>query len=356
MKLKSAIALFTILGVLGWVLPARAQDPGTTGTIGLTSDGVNTYSGSTIVSSGTTSYAGSGELTLSGGTLLNLGTLPNTPLVSSLPKFGAAADVLQGVTVSGGYTISSGSLNVGSGLTLNESGTINLLGTSNSSTYNGLTNVGVGTLVLQGNPTIYNGSAGGTLVIANGTFSPIQAANAGTITLNLAGSSLNTTRGVLTLTGAPNLIVGSNSLQLPIGGVIFSPTVASSYHATDLGNLSDWLANESGASSAIVNSILNSGLFSRTTFSLPGFMGISPTLQNLGSLSNSLDSSSGGWALTQEFGVDTAGEIAVGATAADGTSHALLLSPVPEPASVILAGCGLAALLFARRRFNRRPR
>jgi hypothetical protein len=348
MKLRSALALFTVLGVVGWALLARAQDPGaddTTGTVTMAdpfeSGGIlSTGSGTVDLSSG--SITTSGLVNYTGGTNINVGT-------PALPKLGAAAAaVLSGITSTVGINLNNGAF---AGTTVGNLNISPIESVIETTTASGTLKIGGGSVTLSGV---------NTLTVPGQTIT-------GTLTLNPVGGILNSTGGTFTiggtLTSPPNLstifsggttiVPGSHYPFIIIGS---DPATANSYHASDLGDLSDWLAGESGLSASTIGAILNSGSQSKLIFSLSGFSSISPVSQDLADLSNLLDSSGGGWTLTQEYGVDNAGDIAVGATAVDGSSHALLLSPVPEPASVILVGCGLAALLIARRRFHYRSR
>jgi autotransporter-associated beta strand protein len=378
MKLKSAFTLFVVLGVIGWGLPVRAQDGGVveynespyglfgdgsssaTGTVTVTSlVGANWLTNPTTINSG--GVTSGGTLNLSGlnsylggqiGTLNNIGATINVDNYSVTNTLDAGTGTL---IVSGANSYTGPTIVNGGSL---QSNNINLNGTANTTS----ATVNTGSVTLSGGLTSL--STGSTLTVG------ALNASSGTINLaigaNLSGTITGSTTAILN-TGT--LKIGSNpiisSLLTPpsatLSGTtyVFPPQVftgtlnfvslpASSYHATDLGNLSDWLATESGESSAVINSVLSSGL--HVAFTLPGYISLSPSLQNLESLSNSLDSSGTGWTLTQGYEINTAGDFVVGATASDGTSHALLLSPVPEPASAVLAGFGLATLVFFVRR------
>jgi hypothetical protein len=170
-------------------------------------------------------------------------------------------------------------------------------------------------------------------------------ANNGTLNLNDSSSSSGVWNTMAT-GGALNIISASSN-----GGVLYSqPNLADAYHVIDLGNFGDWLRNEYVGSFPAVLPAQGIGEMARVNYLLRDFQAISPAYQNPVQLASLLDTSGAGWSLTAEFGVDNTGGVAVGATAIDGSSHALLLSPVPEPTGIVLAGCGFLALLLARRR------
>jgi probable HAF family extracellular repeat protein len=60
---------------------------------------------------------------------------------------------------------------------------------------------------------------------------------------------------------------------------------------------------------------------------------------------NDLIPAGSGFTLISANGINDAGQITGNGITAAGATHAFLLTPVPEPASLTLAGIGLAALL-----------
>ncbi len=67
---------------------------------------------------------------------------------------------------------------------------------------------------------------------------------------------------------------------------------------------------------------------------------------------NGLISTNSGWELNYAQDVNESGQI-VGYGSLDGNFHAYLLTPIPEPSAVALAGIGTAALVFSRWRRRR---
>jgi hypothetical protein len=346
------------------------------------------------VDSGDVSSAVGGEFNISAGLIASDNTVDSSgTLVIAGPRFDSTppSGVESGTLISGSINTFTGSITTNSGaltiLTSNTtSGSVTLAGNNNSGTLklgssgtlvlnssqttnlaignttllqtgsftDGGTNLNFGTSATFANPNTFNlangtvtvsGSTynGGTLVLL-GTSTPI---GSGTINVNgsitFGESNFPLPNGSVILKGG-TLTIGSNS---HVGLTINQPLLAGSYHITDLGDLDSWLGSETGATASLVSSDL--ALFGgHVNFNLHDFFSV--TSDKSAELEGHLDTSGSGWDLTREYGIDLSGNIAVGATAADGTSHALLLSPVPEPATIVLACCGLAALVFARRR------
>lgn len=68
-------------------------------------------------------------------------------------------------------------------------------------------------------------------------------------------------------------------------------------------------------------------------------------------LNDLVDDSAIGWRLTHPYDINELGQIVGMGTTPDGKAHAFLLTPVPEPASIVLwTGLGLMGLLASRRR------
>jgi autotransporter-associated beta strand protein len=174
----------------------------------LTLSGINTYTGTTTINSGTlvianASGAGTGVISqASGSSLLRIdttGTIANIMIV-----YNVAAT--QSATLSGGITVNNATFDVASGETLTISNTINGTG--------GVTKNGSGTLVLSGNNT-YSAPT----IINSGT---LEAANAGALGSNntvqvTGGSLLVSANGSLN-----NKSVTLNSTSITVAGLAFS--------------------------------------------------------------------------------------------------------------------------------------
>jgi probable HAF family extracellular repeat protein len=65
---------------------------------------------------------------------------------------------------------------------------------------------------------------------------------------------------------------------------------------------------------------------------------------------NSLISQNSGWTLNHASGINDRGEITGWGTDSLGRTEAFLLTPIPEPATVLLLAVGTIALLVRRRR------
>ncbi len=371
MRLKRAILLVAVASAMS--LAAHAQGAGFVGPVdmfnvqsmylsghflgpvdmlsGTTGDRTTENSGSgLIISSGTTTYAGGtntlfvnnfnngydgGSLTVgansyTGSTTLNGGTLGYT---------GGAGTLFvnnNGVTTSGTINVSSLSALTGTTVTNGAltGATLNL--TANQ----GLIQTGTGNLIL--NSTANSPIAPYTLLqFANGTnfnttfpsatgTTPTVVINGGALRLNspelLLGktlvvnvpTALTFSQGTLDLSGAGVLDSNGNEtltvVQSPDGnGPVILPLLPGTYDVTDPTTVTDPTILTDG-SGAVVGQL------------------------DSGSDPSSTDAGSGD------------------ASGGDGTGAGLSVSAVPEPAGVVLAGCGLAALVFARRRMNRQGR
>ena len=341
----------------------------------------NNYTSVTKVNAGTLQAGSVGVVSMVNSQLsYSGGTIDNNSAILNIQNLGGANAYVR-PTIGNVNVVNA--VNVTNTLVAPTTGTL-LLGGENS--YTGPTIVNSGTLEVGNissvgsitsasgeitvNTTPISFSTGSTL-----TINPI-AASSGTINLmsgvNLSGtitgaSPVILNSGTLTITGAPSIkgiltvpangltLVGSNGLSgttygsLPqpfLGTLSIAPTVVASYHATDLGDLATWVDNHGMVSPlAIINR--SSGVMTASPLFLEQS---SLNMLNVENLDSMLDPSSAGWSIASEYSADALGDITVGAVGPDGTSHAVLLSPVPEPASEVLAGCGLATLFFMARR------
>ncbi len=73
-------------------------------------------------------------------------------------------------------------------------------------------------------------------------------------------------------------------------------------------------------------------------------------------LSSLLDSSGSGWTLSSVQGINNAGQIVGYGDNPSGETRAFVLTPVPEPSTLVLAACGAVGLLLFARRHRRRAR
>jgi hypothetical protein len=62
------------------------------------------------------------------------------------------------------------------------------------------------------------------------------------------------------------------------------------------------------------------------------------------------DMVSSGWAIFEAYAINDFGLIAAGGSFQGGPEHALVLTPVSEPGSLVLFGLGVGAIAFRRKR------
>ncbi len=236
---NSNTAGLTISGAIGQ--SGGSQTLTLAGNNKLTLSGTNTYSGGTVLSTGTlavtnSSALGAGTLTLKGGTLVASGsavTLANAVTVAGNPTLGNSTAAL---TLSGPMTLTaSRTLTTGTKATVTISGAIGQSGQGYV-----LTVTGGGTLILTGNNSFARTvQASGTLAVSNssaigpgalalngGTFAasggPVTISNAvtvgGTVTVGNSSGAL-TFSGAVSLTGNRTVNTGS-AANVTLSGVV----------------------------------------------------------------------------------------------------------------------------------------
>ncbi len=292
---------------------------GTTGTATLTVSGVNTYTGNTSIGTGTTfSVGGAGQLGSGSyaGNIANAGTLNHNS---------SANQSLSGA-ISGAGTV-----------TKTGAGTLVLAG---SNTYTGLTTVNGGILRVNGSNT----GEGGYSVGASGTLGGTGSLGSGAVDVSgvlSPGASVQTLSGgtVNFLTGSTfayeiDSSVGTSSgadLQIISGDLTLTGTVTLTMD--DLA-LSD-TAYTAGTTFSLFNysGTWNSGIF---TFGGNAIADDTTFTAGLNTWQIDYNAEDGGENFTGEY--------------LGGSDSFVNITAVPEPASAVLGGLGLLALLRRRRR------
>jgi fibronectin-binding autotransporter adhesin len=208
---NAAGSLATMAGVISGTGDLSIGGGGFNGTLNLTA--VNTYTGATVVNSGTLMLSGAGSIAASSsltlGATATLDISQSTgggPTIPTLTGTGTIALGGQELTVTGGGTFSGVLTDGGAGGGTKGSlivtgSTLTLLGTN---TYSGDTTINAGaTLVLAGSGSIANSSP----VLDNGTFDISQLA---------AGA------GIQSLAGSGQALIGKNMLVITNGSTTFS--------------------------------------------------------------------------------------------------------------------------------------
>lgn len=159
-----------------------------------------------------------------------------------------------------------------------------------------------------------------------------------------------------TLGGNISYAYGINNNRQIVGGSFLSATGSVTHalrafvdesgpHLTDLGVLP-------GSSSSMGLGINDSGMtvgFSSFTGNSHAFLHDGVIMYDLNTL---LDSSGAGWEILEAQDINNNGRI-VGQGVFNGNWHAVLLTPVPEPATWVLLAAGLCFLVFVSRRKRR---
>jgi autotransporter-associated beta strand protein len=211
---NAAGSLATMSGVISGNGDLSIGGGGFNGTLNLTAH--NTYTGATVVNSGTLMLSGAGSiassssLTLGSGATLDISQTTAGTTIPTLVGSGTVSLGGQELTVANGGVFSGVLADGGAGGGTKGSlivagGTLTLLGTN---TYTGDTTINLGaTLALSGGGSISNSSP----VIANGTFDISQLA---------LGTSITT------LAGSGHVSLGSNVLVITAGSTTFSGVIA----------------------------------------------------------------------------------------------------------------------------------
>lgn len=178
-----------------------------------------------------------------------------------------------------------------------------------------------------------------------------------------------TTHAILWLPSAAyGMPAGMNDLGAPAGGDSFAWAV------NDLGQVAGWAAEAGGreiaclwdggvmqslgtlgGDSSVAGRINNLGQVIGTSEITPGDIGSVPFIYRDGAmhdLNDFIDPTSG-WELTSAYGLNNSGQI-VGLGRLNGEVAAYLLTPIPEPGTLLLAALGMLALGLARRTRSRR--
>ncbi|HRJ71100.1 MAG TPA: autotransporter-associated beta strand repeat-containing protein [Terrimicrobiaceae bacterium] len=318
------------------------------------------YAGPATINAGTLRYVAGAINTLSGAVTVDGSTAVldmngRTDTVSSVILANNAtiqSSTPGGVlTSTGGFDVRSGLISAaiaGNGLTKSTSGTVSLTA---ANSYTGTTSVSAGTLVLSGNgavssSTLIDVAAGATFDVAGVTGGYVLASGQ-TLKGNGTIRGSATIEGTLAPGASPGLLTFENALVLGATSETFmeivgtSRGVAGGYDAVDVGTSLSYggdliLTMTSGISLGtydLFDFTSQSGDFATVSFAGGFYAG---TFTNNGS---------GLWSATDTNGSGQTFQF----SQATGD-----LSVVPEPATAVLAGFGLAGVLVWTRRSRRR--